>query len=450
MLIKDIPDTNLQVFSSKDLKKGIKDMKGNVLLSAIYDEVEIYNESNLACLYKDGASGFINLKTKEKTDIIFDSVTMGLEDDLIRINHNKKIGYMNKDGKIVLPIKYGLNSENFVDGICLVEENGKFNIINKEGKILIKDVSFCTSVLSKGYVAVRYNDDYENFKLYKKDKLLSNKEYNECCSFINNRFSVRKDGLCGFLDENGNEVIPCKYITASDFNEEGFACVKYKESIYLIDKFGYIIKDFKDEFSSFYYSCDGIWVGIKHDDRLPPAEELHSRKSRYFNNKGESITEKSYDYCPNFQNGYGVLYSNNENNEKEVTIINKTGKVLFKIDDLNKLRPIGDYDAYSVSIKNNYASICIANKRSFVNLLDDNPHAIKFENVILNIGSRDDDLFYTVYNDDYLLATGCFIGNLKQFEEEVVATHLHNKNYFDEYAKIIRELKCSKKKSKMI
>jgi hypothetical protein len=79
---------------------------------------------------------------------------------------------------------------------------------------------------------------------------------------------VSRKGLWGFIDQSGEEVIPCKYLNAVEFNE-GVAAVSIgkieiddlfsprikDENFALIDKKGNIKSDFK--FSEVQYSQNG-------------------------------------------------------------------------------------------------------------------------------------------------------------------------------------------------
>ena len=41
---------------------------------------------------------------------------------------------------------------------------------------------------------------------------------------------VKKDGLWGYIDTEGNEIIEAKYLDASQFYADGYACVKNVDS----------------------------------------------------------------------------------------------------------------------------------------------------------------------------------------------------------------------------
>ena len=48
--------------------------------------------------------------------------------------------------------------------------------------------------------------------------------YDQASTFSDGMAKVNRNGLWGFINENGDEIIPCKYLSASDF-KEGLAAV---------------------------------------------------------------------------------------------------------------------------------------------------------------------------------------------------------------------------------
>ena len=90
-------------------------------------------------------------------------------------------------------------------------------------------------------------------------------------------FAVKKDGLWGFIDDKGNEIIPPMYQQYNSFHD-GLACVK-KDGLWgIIDKQNNVILPFK------YYRCKDFHDGISIVENLdysndvikPSGQILHS------------------------------------------------------------------------------------------------------------------------------------------------------------------------------
>ena len=67
---------------------------------------------------------------------------------------------------------------------------------------------------------------------------MENKSKSELETLIDYMYDrVRKEKKWGYIDRNGDEVIPCMYDSAEDFHE-GLARVKRQDQVCLIDKNG--------------------------------------------------------------------------------------------------------------------------------------------------------------------------------------------------------------------
>ena len=80
-------------------------------------------------------------------------------------------------------------------------------------------------------------------------------------------FAVKKDGLWGFIDDKGNEIIPPMYQQYNSFHD-GFACVK-KDGLWgIIDKQNNVILPFK------YYRCKDFHDGISIVENLDYSNDV--------------------------------------------------------------------------------------------------------------------------------------------------------------------------------
>ena len=177
-------------------------------------------------------------------------------------------GAYNLEGEMILPYIY-TNFKSFDKQLVGVRETDKkvylsstcegFNneayILLNEDYILIKSDNIWRLYKTTGELAI--NDTFESYKSYrnlearllavkkeekwaiinlKTGKYTSSFEYDTIYDFYEGLATVKRDGLNGFIDENGREVIPCKYKSAWMFRE-GTADV----SEGFIDKYGNII-----------------------------------------------------------------------------------------------------------------------------------------------------------------------------------------------------------------
>lgn len=116
-------------------------------------------------------------------------------------------GYLNTKGEVVIEPQYE-KANDFVDGRAWVRKEGEkhWTLIDATGNVIP------TKKYEKvGYIMEGYSQ----------------------------RIAVYEDGAMGWIDRNGKEVIPCKYLGSSTFDKEfGLACVT--DAVGTDEKYGFI------------------------------------------------------------------------------------------------------------------------------------------------------------------------------------------------------------------
>lgn len=154
-------------------------------------------------------------------------------------------GYIDTTGTVAITPQYTF-VKDFVNGTGMVECEEKWGMINKFGKKLIQ----CQ------YDGIGYleNTNDRIVKVYLKapkyglidtlGELRVSAVYDEIGAFAEDRLSVKRNGLWGYVNRDGIEVIPCRFKEVRDFNE-GLAAVKIGRFWGHIDKDGDVQIDFK-------------------------------------------------------------------------------------------------------------------------------------------------------------------------------------------------------------
>lgn len=152
------------------LKEGLIDINGKVIIEPIYDEISGYFINGFMRVRNNGKAGIINEKGEIVIPIEYDNVldfkngmftaeksnSWGIIDvgnntiipfEYRRIRHfendlalitKKGTGYINKEKEIVIEPQNSFNlSGDFYNGLALVKKDKKFGFINKENKIVI-------------------------------------------------------------------------------------------------------------------------------------------------------------------------------------------------------------------------------------------------------------------------------------------------------------------------
>ena len=171
----------------------------------------------------------------------------------------------------------------------------------------MKKLEFIDSVVTKYKIVKGFTEDLAAVQNEKGLWGYIDKNGNEVipCKYINAKdFSEdlaavqNEKGLWGYIDKNGNEVIPCKYINARNFTEE-LAAVQNKKGLFgYIDKFGKAVIPFMCIYADDFYNDIAI-VRI-----------LNSTKEYHINKSG-NLSEGHYKLSP-FCNGYALVIDDNK------------------------------------------------------------------------------------------------------------------------------------------
>ncbi|MCR9172517.1 MAG: WG repeat-containing protein [bacterium] len=233
-------------------------------------------------------------------------------------------GYINTKGEVVIPCIYD-KVKDFVDGRAWVQKKGSdtWTLIDKQGNVIP------TKPYEKvGYIMEGYSD----------------------------RIAVYNNGLMGWIDRDGNEVIPCQYIGSSTFDKEfGLACVTKAgttEAYGFIDKEGKVVIPFQYKqagHSSFHNGYCRVTVGGKTvlinekgevqftpkysslqnygHGLMPVATKPNRNGWGYCNLKNEMVVPGIYDHATTFnEDGFAIVEQSDNKG-----LINNKGEILLDL-----------------------------------------------------------------------------------------------------------------------
>ena len=279
----------------KDDKYGFIDENGNVVIEPKYDEASNLNDGIASVKYDD--TWYLidkneNLVVNYKYDYDYVSNYMN---DIAIVMKDYKFGFLNKNGELIIgKLSNTIDIEDiksFTDSMYTeIKKNGKWGITDVNGNILIeckydylslnKDRIEATLNGKKGIIDINENTIIE-FGKY--DKIMSsNEELNLVKKIVGYDKEDEEEYKCGYIDLEGNEVIPLEYDDANDFNfSTGLAIVKKD------NKYGFINKD-GDTVIPFIYDYA---KGFK-DDLIVVSK---NGKYGYIDKDGNNIIEFKYD-----------------------------------------------------------------------------------------------------------------------------------------------------------
>ena len=249
---------------------GFVDKDGKMLIPAEYEEAESFHyNTDYTKAKKNGLWGFIN--KDGKTLIPFEYDVIRTDDyypkpkDKIRAVKNGKMGVIDWDNKIIIPFIYA-NILPATEDIHVVFKDGKIGYIKETGEIL---------------VSPKYETMWLIFHHY-----VSRFEKGTALVKLNDKF--------GFINTQGEEIIPCKYeAVKGSYFREGIIPVRYNGKWGYINQKNEIIAPFVyDEAEYFSNSFSDIENGF--------AKVRRGDKWGYINTEGKEVIPVIYDKLGNY------------------------------------------------------------------------------------------------------------------------------------------------------
>lgn len=197
----------------KNGKYALKSASGKMLTEYLYDKgIYFYNNYNVATIVKDNLFGVIDI-----------------------------------NGKIVLPPTFV-----FLDVVgndkLVVKKNEKYYLTDLKGESKMEGMPHEIKYLGENIFSMKNDNKIEIYS--SEGKRLGNEIFDQTSSeFIDGMLKVKTNNLWGFIDTEGNLVIPCKYPYVGDFNN-GLAKVDLNSEQYKIPDEGYINKKGIEFFNS--------------------------------------------------------------------------------------------------------------------------------------------------------------------------------------------------------
>ncbi len=233
------------------------------------------------------------------------------ESDAQLICEGCEFGYIDTAGQVLVQPQYTF-ARNFVNDVGIVEQRKKFGLVNRDGMELIP----CE------YDAMHFleNTDDRILRVYTNrlkyglidtlGQVTVNLVYDDLGAFREGRLAVRRNGLWGFVDKNGIEVIPCRFRKVKDFSE-GLASVKLGRKWGFIDQQGRTVVDFK--YRDLGHFNDGLAWASTH------------KGMGYINTKGEMVIPAKFDKAADFEKNVARVVV-----EGQHGLINKEGDYFLR------------------------------------------------------------------------------------------------------------------------
>ena len=185
------------------LKEGLINIDGEILIEPIYDELSGYYINGFMRVRNNGKAGIINEKGEIIIPLEYDNV-LDYKNKMFIVEKNNKWGIVDTQNNIMIPFEYA-RIRHFEDELALISNNG-IGYVNIKNEI----------VINAQYNFNFLGDFHNGLALVKKDKKFGYiNKYNEiiipiiydnALPFKDNSTLVQKDGLVFFIDQKGKKL----------------------------------------------------------------------------------------------------------------------------------------------------------------------------------------------------------------------------------------------------
>ncbi len=228
---------------SKNEKYGFINKSGEVVIDFLYNDVESFHNGAVVVL-KDSLYGLINASGDFLIPPMYNelSETSG---DLYIASKEGNYGYLSKYGKTITPFEYDIAGD-FKNGYAIVSKEEKYGLINSAGVFLLKSVFGELNFINDSLLKASNDDELLGIIDVNGDTILPF-EYDAIGEFSEHRALVCKNEKCGYVNEQGELVIPVAFsyssalLTTALF-ENGYALLKQRNKSIIIDSSGKVLK----------------------------------------------------------------------------------------------------------------------------------------------------------------------------------------------------------------
>lgn len=243
-----------------------------------------------------------------------------------------KWGYINKYGKFVIKPMFDQALDFQKNGLAVVEKDSLFGLINEsENYVVLPQYNYIND-FSEGRAAVLEDNGYS--VINEQGKKLTSKHYQFIGQYQDHRalYSIY-DGdqnLYGYLDLDGNEVIPANYKSASDFLDEQATVQLNEQTSAVINPSGEVLQTYP------YSTVNNLGAGLFSFKKTAD----YSARVGLMDVKGNEIIPPRYTWIQPFEDNRAVV-TTAEENQYPYGLIDTKGNTVIK-PSYNDIQSLGN------------------------------------------------------------------------------------------------------------
>ena len=304
----------------KEGKFGLINLDGNEILPCEYDSITTMKGiRNCLVVKSDAKTGIVNTSGKIVVPVEYASVEVienNVDNGYVVKNSENKYGVINSNGDMVLECKYD-TIENIVDGNrYIVKEGNKWKLIDTEGNEYLEGKVDNVADMNNGDVIAKQNKKFGILNIETDLKVPF--EYDSLTYLFDNKYVAKKDNKYGIINTNNEVLVDYKYDEIIYNKNDEYLKGKVADGSY-----EYLNKDLAVKFTAGDETKINGFISVKVGNDI-----------KYYNTKLEEKSNKDV-YTSN------TLFIIKENGK--YGFVNKDGKVVVeaKYDDAREQNDYG-------------------------------------------------------------------------------------------------------------
>ena len=276
-----------------DCKVGFIDPEGNVMIEPQFEN---------AGQFHDGVA-FVWYYIGREEDM--KNVPLGEEyksQERLNLQGNRRTGIIDSTGTYIIEPKINFNGTHFNEGVSLVRIDKSIEVVDIKGEIVSSESQIMKGEESNTLLIARYNEALPvKWCFVNALKELMIGPFDKCELFSGDLALVKMGKLYGYVNRNGNMVIPPKFYMAQSFYE-GYATVAVEKEP------GSTTYGIIDTSGTFVILPNYAWLGTLSEGRVPYRIMKDGQPMfGYLNMKGEVVIEAQYTQASPFNEGLAAV-----------------------------------------------------------------------------------------------------------------------------------------------
>jgi hypothetical protein len=181
-----------------------------------YDSIESYSGQGIWVKNTSG-TGFINSEFKQIIPCAYDRIDISKNGKYLRVKKDNCFGLFDLAGNEIIPCIYQDIPSFPVNEACIARLADKYGIINTNNETLVDFAQHEISLFNGDQYAIKRGSTYSIFDL--QGNVLTKNKLQKVKSLVEKFRPVRRNKKWGYINETGQEVIPCQYDNALYFHK---------------------------------------------------------------------------------------------------------------------------------------------------------------------------------------------------------------------------------------